>query len=224
MTWVTFNIGKFLIIFINMSNYYSSRAHEFTPGFFLVGSVLLIFVVLGVLLCFCTFWVSCCAVSYDFRIKRCSVRLYLQVFVWGLMSYLHYLCLFEYSDVQQILCCVFVLFVFFLSCVPYVTSFSGLSSWLSLPYSYYLTLTMIIKIYFIHAIIEPKAPIFRINHTIITNFYYIHVRGILIFSREINTEVWYSTINSITTLTFRRSKQKLPVSKQHNTTCILLKM
>ena len=70
MTWVTFNVGKFLIIFINMSNYYSSRAPEFTPGFcFLVGSVLLIFVVLCVLLCFCTFWVSCCDVSYDFRIK-----------------------------------------------------------------------------------------------------------------------------------------------------------
>jgi hypothetical protein len=34
MTWVTFNVGKFLIIFINMSNYYSSRAPEFTPGFF----------------------------------------------------------------------------------------------------------------------------------------------------------------------------------------------
>jgi hypothetical protein len=36
-----------------------------------------------------------------------------------------YLCLFVYSDVQHILCCVFVLF--FLSCVPNVASFSGLS-------------------------------------------------------------------------------------------------
>jgi len=46
--------------------------------------------------------------------KRCSVRLYLQLFVGGLMSYLRYLCLFAHSGVQSILCCVFVLFVFIL--------------------------------------------------------------------------------------------------------------
>jgi len=39
-----------------------------------------------------------------------SVRLYLQLFVVGLMSYLRYLCLFTYSGVQHILCCVFALF------------------------------------------------------------------------------------------------------------------
>ena len=44
----------------------------------------------------------------------CSVRLYLQLFVAGLMSYLHYLCLFVYSGVKHILCCVVVLFVFIL--------------------------------------------------------------------------------------------------------------
>jgi len=44
--------------------------------------------------------------------KRCSVHLYLQLFVGVLMSYLSYLCLFAYSGVQHILCCVFVLFVF----------------------------------------------------------------------------------------------------------------
>jgi hypothetical protein len=44
---------------------------------------------------------------------------------WGLMSYLRYLCLFAYSGVQHILCCVFGLFV--ASCVLYATSFSGLS-------------------------------------------------------------------------------------------------
>ena len=41
------------------------------------------------------------------------------------MSYLRYLCLFSYSDVQHILCCVFVLFSS--SCVTCVASFSGLS-------------------------------------------------------------------------------------------------
>ena len=47
---------------------------------------------------------------------------YLQMFVGGLMSYLRYLCLFAHSVVKHILSCVF-----FLSCVPYVASFSGLS-------------------------------------------------------------------------------------------------
>ena len=44
--------------------------------------------------------------------KRCSVSLYLQLCVGGLMSYLHYLCLLGHSNVQHILCCVFV-FIFF---------------------------------------------------------------------------------------------------------------
>ena len=43
---------------------------------------------------------------------RCSVGLYLQLFVGGLMSYLHYLCLVVYSGVQHILCCIFHLFFF----------------------------------------------------------------------------------------------------------------
>ena len=42
------------------------------------------------------------------------------------MSYLRYLCLFAYSDVQHILCCDF-LFSLSPSCVPSVTSFYGLS-------------------------------------------------------------------------------------------------
>ena len=39
---------------------------------------------------------------------RFSVRLYLQLFVGGLMSYLCYLCLVAHSGVQHILCCVFL--------------------------------------------------------------------------------------------------------------------
>jgi hypothetical protein len=42
----------------------------------------------------------------------CLVRLYLQLFVGGSMSYLRYLCLFVHSVVQHILCCVFALFFF----------------------------------------------------------------------------------------------------------------
>ena len=50
--------------------------------------------------------------------KRCSFLLCLQLFVGGLMSYLCYFCLFAYSGVQHIVCCVFVLFCFSSSCVP----------------------------------------------------------------------------------------------------------
>ena len=83
------------------------------PGF-LVGSVLLIFLVFCVvLLCVFTFWVSCCDVRNDFRIKT-KFGLCLQLFVRGLMSYLRYLCLLACSGVQHILCCVFVFFFFVL--------------------------------------------------------------------------------------------------------------
>ena len=43
------------------------------------------------------------------------------------MSYLRYLCLFEYSGVQHKLFCVSVFCFFSSSCVPYVVSLSGLS-------------------------------------------------------------------------------------------------
>ena len=42
------------------------------------------------------------------------------------MSYLHYLCLFSYSDVQHVLCYVF--HCLSLLCVPYAASYSGLSN------------------------------------------------------------------------------------------------
>jgi len=72
-------------------------------------SVLLIFqFFVVVILCVFTFWVPSCDVRYDFRIKLFSVLLYLQLFVGGLMFYLRYFCLFVYSGVQHILCCVFV--------------------------------------------------------------------------------------------------------------------
>ena len=55
------------------------------------------------------------------HIKRYLLRLYLQLFVEGLKSYLRYLCLFVYNG---------VVYLFFLSssCVPYVVGFSGLST------------------------------------------------------------------------------------------------
>ena len=47
-------------------------------------------------------------------LKRYSVRLFPQLFVGGIMSYLRYFSLLVHSGVQHILCCVFVLFFFLL--------------------------------------------------------------------------------------------------------------
>ena len=44
--------------------------------------------------------------------KLCSVRLYLQLFVGGLMSYLCYLCLPTYNGVQHIFCFAFLRIVY----------------------------------------------------------------------------------------------------------------
>jgi len=77
--------------------------------FWLDSLVLLIFLVFCVVLFMCPNF-PCCDVRYDSHIKRCSVRLYLQLCVGGVMSYLRYLCLFTYSVVHHILCCVFALF------------------------------------------------------------------------------------------------------------------
>ena len=49
-----------------------------------------------------------CDIRYDYRIKWCSVHPYLQLFVEGFISYL---CLLTHNGVQ-LLCFVFVLFVF----------------------------------------------------------------------------------------------------------------
>jgi hypothetical protein len=55
------------------------------------------------------------------------------------MSYLRYLCLFTFSGVQHILCCVFCFVCLCLvSCVPYVVSFSGFSI-LDCPFVFSLT-------------------------------------------------------------------------------------
>ena len=96
-------------------NLLTHREHPCSPTVFWWGrwgsSILVLFVIL---LCVFTFWVLCCYVRYDFRIKRCSVRIYFQLFVGGRMYYLRYL--------------YFVVFLLCLSssCV-YFASFSRLS-------------------------------------------------------------------------------------------------
>jgi hypothetical protein len=95
-----------------------SRNHELTDRYTVNVSLGICFlghnIFLSLLHCVCnvqhfilsyvfTFWVPCCDVRYDFRIKRCSLHLYLQLFVGELMSYLRYSCLFSYSAAQHIL-------------------------------------------------------------------------------------------------------------------------
>ena len=76
------------------------------------------------LLCVFTFSVPCCDLRYDFRIKKMfgsSLPL-----AGGLVSCIRYLCLRIVHMVSNPYCVVFLL-CFSWSCVPYVTSFSGLS-------------------------------------------------------------------------------------------------
>ena len=77
-----------------------------------------------VLLFLFTFRVPCCDVRYDFCIKLCLVRLYLQLFVGGLMFYLRYLCLLAHSGVKHIvlwfLLFFFVLYMFTLWCCQFL--------------------------------------------------------------------------------------------------------
>jgi hypothetical protein len=61
-------------------------------------------------------WSPCSPIMIS-AYKRCLVRLYLQLFVGGLMSYLCYLWLFVHSGVHHILCC------FSSSCVPYFATY-----------------------------------------------------------------------------------------------------
>ena len=51
---------------------------------------------------------------YLYKFKSIHFRLYVQLFIGVIMSYLRYLCLFALSGVKHILWCVFVLFVFVL--------------------------------------------------------------------------------------------------------------
>ena len=62
------------------------------------------------------------------------VRLYLPLFVRGLVSYLRYMCLIQYCGVQHILCCVFVLF-FFVLCTICCQFLWIARFWLPLRYS-----------------------------------------------------------------------------------------
>ena len=91
---------------------------------FFVG-VRVAYLICVVLLCILAFLIPCCDVHSDFRIKRCSVRPYLQLFVGGLMSHLCYLCLCLRILISKAYCVVFV-FLRLVSCVTNVASFSGL--------------------------------------------------------------------------------------------------
>jgi len=92
---LSFHNHHFNVVLISLFLHYFILLNFFIH---LVGFMLFIFLVFGL----------------SYYVYLCSVRLYLQLLVRRLMSYLRYLCLFTYSDVQLILCCVFVSFFFVL--------------------------------------------------------------------------------------------------------------
>ena len=82
--------------------------------------------------------------------KRCSVRLYLQLVVGGLMSYLRvFLCLLENSGVQHILCFLFVLFFFVWSldgyCVLFLRCFSSPMLPVSMNFPFFFITTSVLS-------------------------------------------------------------------------------
>jgi hypothetical protein len=88
------------------------RDHLSSPTFFLCMVHVALFLFAVVLLCVFTFWVP--FLWCPLRFSQNTVRLYLWLCVGGPISYLRYLCLFAYSGVQHIMCCVFALFFFVL--------------------------------------------------------------------------------------------------------------
>jgi hypothetical protein len=86
---------------------YYSRAPEFNPGFLVgmrVGHFFQVWFAVSYYMSLCSEFRVMTSVTQEW----CSVRVYLQLFVGGLMSYLRYLCLFAHSGVQSIMSCVFL--------------------------------------------------------------------------------------------------------------------
>ena len=83
------------------------------------------------------------------REKRCSVRLYLQLFVGELMSYSRYLCLFAYSGVQRILCSGFFFGGGFRLVYPMLP--------VSLDCPYFIAPSAFFKVYLIYTSIKVKS-------------------------------------------------------------------
>ena len=105
---------------------YHSLSHKITRGV-LMGSVLLILLVCcAVMLCVFTFWVPCCFVPYVFHIQN-IFGWSLPPVVWRRSSCLIYIICVCSPIVMCNTYCIVLLFCLSSCCVPYVTSFSGLS-------------------------------------------------------------------------------------------------
>ena len=91
--------------------------------------------------------------------KLCSVRLYLQLFVGGLMSYLRYFCVYV-SIVVSNTYCVPYLFSCSSSCVLYLASFSGLSFF---DCTFRYSLTLICSVSNSDSVVWVEAPLTRLN-------------------------------------------------------------
>ena len=103
--------------------------HPSSSPFFLWGVLLIFLLFCVVLLC------GFCVLMSSWK-WRCLVHLCLQLFVGWLMSDLRYLCLFVHSNIQHILCCVFVCFTSSYCQFLWIVHF-----WL--PLLYYLKFTFI---------------------------------------------------------------------------------
>ena len=126
---------------------YIVRSSTHDHHFILFTKFIILSIQVFILFCVFTFRVPFCDVRCDSHIKTMFGS-----FVWGLMFYLHYLCLFSYNGVQHILCFVFALF-FFVLCNLCCQFFWIVHFPLSLRYS----LTFISKVaynYYIHSVFQ----------------------------------------------------------------------
>jgi hypothetical protein len=103
--WVTWSVSYKKQELLTLREYLCS------PVFIIGGSVMLFLLVCCVDLLL-TFWLPCCDLRFDDRLKRWSIQPHLKLFVGGFMSYLRYWCLLVHSGVQHILCCVCGMFIF----------------------------------------------------------------------------------------------------------------
>ena len=99
---------------------------------------------------------------------RCSLHVYLQLFVGELMFYLRWLCLFAHSGDQHILCCVFVLF-FFVLCTLCCQFLWIAHVWLPLRYS----LTFIFALCLVYPVLPVSLDCpFFIASSVFSNVYF----------------------------------------------------
>jgi len=139
----------------------------------------------------------------------CWVRLYLQLCVGGVISYLRYLCLFAHSGVQHILWCGFACLSS--SCVPYVAFFSGLSNF-DCQFDFYI---LYLKCKFQQTVIRLKVLsflVYAMNMLLSMGL----VSSLMLNNRE-HFKLWSGVIDIGTCLLYRKWDPALKKDK-----CLLI--